>query len=187
MSVNTEITRIETAKADIKAAIEEKGVTVPDTTKIDGMAALISAIAGGTELPNGIAGIATGTLKLDKKPSSYITIQHNMGVKPNVLLMVVEEALPEVVPNLMTHYLQLEKARAAITSDGNTYINEYEYIKFYYKENGTHSALFGSSSQYTIADETEIYIIQSSAYDNMLPNYTYRWVCLCLDTIQDAG
>lgn len=44
MSVSTEITRIQEAKADIASAIENKGVTVPSSTKIDGMAALINKI-----------------------------------------------------------------------------------------------------------------------------------------------
>ena len=48
MSLSTEITRIETAKADIAAAIEEKGVSVPDDTKLDGMAALIASITAGS-------------------------------------------------------------------------------------------------------------------------------------------
>lgn len=47
MSVQSEITRLENAKAAIKAAIEGKGVTVPDTTLLDGMAALIEAIEAG--------------------------------------------------------------------------------------------------------------------------------------------
>lgn len=44
MSVATEITRIQGAKSDIASAIENKGVTVPSSTKIDGMAALINKI-----------------------------------------------------------------------------------------------------------------------------------------------
>ena len=47
MSVQNEITRIENAKAAIKAAIEGKGVTVPDGTLLDGMAEII------TNLPSG--------------------------------------------------------------------------------------------------------------------------------------
>ena len=51
MSVETEITRISNAKAAIKTAIEGKGVTVPDGTLLDGMAALIESIeAGGGEM-----------------------------------------------------------------------------------------------------------------------------------------
>ena len=47
MSIQTELTRITNAKAAIKTAIEGKGVTVPDGTMLDGMAALISSIQVG--------------------------------------------------------------------------------------------------------------------------------------------
>lgn len=50
MSIASDVTRIESAKAAIKAAIEGKGVTVPDATLLDGMASLIESIeAGGGE------------------------------------------------------------------------------------------------------------------------------------------
>ena len=44
MSIQTELTRLTNAKSAIKAAIEGKGVTVPDGTLMDGMAALIESI-----------------------------------------------------------------------------------------------------------------------------------------------
>ena len=47
MSIQTELARLTNAKAAIKAAIEGKGVTVPDGTLLDGMAALIEAIEAG--------------------------------------------------------------------------------------------------------------------------------------------
>ena len=47
MSIQTELTRITNAKAAIKTAIEGKGVTVPDGTMLDGMAALIAGIEAG--------------------------------------------------------------------------------------------------------------------------------------------
>ena len=47
MSVQSEITRIESAKTAIVTAIEGKGVTVPDGTLLDGMAALIDSIEAG--------------------------------------------------------------------------------------------------------------------------------------------
>ena len=47
MSIQTELTRITNAKSAIKAAIEGKGVTVPDGTLMDGMAALIESIEAG--------------------------------------------------------------------------------------------------------------------------------------------
>ena len=47
MSIQTELTRITNAKAAIKTAIEGKGVTVPEATLLDGMAALIERIQAG--------------------------------------------------------------------------------------------------------------------------------------------
>lgn len=47
MSVATELTRIQTAKADIKASIEAKGVTVPSNALIDQYADYIDEISGG--------------------------------------------------------------------------------------------------------------------------------------------
>lgn len=47
MSVQTEITRIESAKTAIATAIEGKGVTVPEGTLLDGMAPLIESIEAG--------------------------------------------------------------------------------------------------------------------------------------------
>lgn len=47
MSVQSEITRLQNAKAAIKTAVEGKGVTVPDGTLLDGMASLIESIEAG--------------------------------------------------------------------------------------------------------------------------------------------
>lgn len=58
MSIASDVTRIESAKAAIKAAIEGKGVTVPDATLLDGMAALIESIetGGGFDFSSVLAG-----------------------------------------------------------------------------------------------------------------------------------
>lgn len=47
MSISSEITRISNAKTAIAESIANKGVTVPDGTKIDGMATLIDSIETG--------------------------------------------------------------------------------------------------------------------------------------------
>ena len=54
MSIATEITRLQTAKADLKTAIEGKGVTVPSATKIDGYADLVDAIQSAYNRIDGI-------------------------------------------------------------------------------------------------------------------------------------
>lgn len=48
MSIASEITRLQTAKADIKAAIENKGVTVPSEATLDDYADYIDEISGGS-------------------------------------------------------------------------------------------------------------------------------------------
>lgn len=50
MSIGTEITRLANAKSAIATAITNKGVTVPSSIKLDGMAALINSIANQAEL-----------------------------------------------------------------------------------------------------------------------------------------
>lgn len=64
MSIQTDLTRLQNAKAAIKAAIEGKGVTVPEATLLDGMAPLIESIeaggGAGIELPTGYK-VSTGT------------------------------------------------------------------------------------------------------------------------------
>lgn len=81
MSVQTEITRIESAKAAIATAIEGKGVTVPDGTLLDGMAALIESIEAG----GGDFSIQTGTITFAEsyKPGSTpLVISHSLGKTP---------------------------------------------------------------------------------------------------------
>lgn len=48
MSISTEISRIQTATADIKTAITGKGVTVPEGSQIDDLPALITSIPAGS-------------------------------------------------------------------------------------------------------------------------------------------
>ena len=66
MSIQSEIDRIAGAKAAVKAAIEGKGVTVPDATLLDGMASLIESIEGGggdfSALPQKIDTVLSGSV-----------------------------------------------------------------------------------------------------------------------------
>lgn len=78
MSISSEVTRITNAKAAIRTAIEGKGVTVPDGTKLDGMAALIEGIkAGGAKV-----GTGSFTVANDITGNNLLNIPHNLGVEP---------------------------------------------------------------------------------------------------------
>ena len=82
MNIQTELTRITNAKAAIKAAIEGKGVTVPEGTKLDGMAALVEAISAG-----GGMNFVTGTFTTTDDITSNIVITHDLGVKPQLFFV----------------------------------------------------------------------------------------------------
>lgn len=79
MSIQTELTRIINAKAAIKAAIEGKGITVPDATLLDGMAALIESIEAG----GGATGITTGVY-IPTSTGYDNVITHGLGVIPKL-------------------------------------------------------------------------------------------------------
>lgn len=62
MSIASEITRIKNAKESIATSIANKGVTVPEDTKIDGYSALVDQISGGGEvIPDGYADVSSVT------------------------------------------------------------------------------------------------------------------------------
>ena len=91
MSIQTELTRLTNAKAAIKAAIEGKGVTVPDATLLDGMAALIESIEAGG---GGSGNFVTGTFTTTDDITSNIVINHNLGVKPKFIIVVSTDSRP---------------------------------------------------------------------------------------------
>ena len=94
MSVQSEITRIESAKTAIATAIEGKGVTVPDGTLLDGMAPLIESIeAGGVNYNSTIVeGSFTLSERTEILEQSFPTtdafiIEHNSGFVPRAVFL----------------------------------------------------------------------------------------------------
>ena len=95
MSVQSEITRLENAKAAIKAAIEGKGVTVPDATLLNGMAALIESIEAGGGSDVKIAyGTFEPTEQLDVTHPNYYTIEPGLGVVPTIVVVAQNNNFP---------------------------------------------------------------------------------------------
>lgn len=82
MSIATEIERLQTAKADIKTAIENKGVTVGDKT-IDTYAELISKITSGSSGKKFVEGTVT-FVDVTTAP----TVEHNLGVVPTLFMLL---------------------------------------------------------------------------------------------------
>lgn len=83
-NIETKINRISAAKEAISAAIAGKGVTVPDGTLLDGMAALIESIEAG----GGSGNFATGAFTTTDDITSNVVINHNLGVKPKFMIVL---------------------------------------------------------------------------------------------------
>lgn len=102
MSIQTELTRITNAKAAIKAAIEGKGVTVPDGTLLDGMASLIESIEAG----GGNFSVETGSITFAEsyKPNlTPLVISHSLGKTP--FAFIAYNGTPSYFPQYQIAYL----------------------------------------------------------------------------------
>ena len=86
MAISDEITRLQTAKADLKTSIEAKGVTVPSSTKLDGYAALVESISGGGGDPD-VEGIKLDLTGMGTSSDNPYIIHIT---KPLTLLLITE-------------------------------------------------------------------------------------------------
>lgn len=160
MSIQTDLTRIKNAKAAIAAAIAGKGVTVPDGTMLDGMAALIEAIqAGGTST------LFSGTITPSEDATS-ISIQHNMGKDPKIIYIETSN----YTVGYISHCIWVIKSSFSIPSNGGT---------FYGKTTSPPNTLltwFGSNTGFnsSINNQTaELYTGSSRA--KLHAGETYNW------------
>ena len=143
MSIQTELTRITNAKASIVAAVEGKGVTVPDGTLLDGMAALIEAIeAGGGGSGTG-SGYATGTYTV----ASDITIGVDMSKA-----LKIDTGLSEVKIFAFSKNLKISSPSNYELISGIWVYNNGDYYGIrYHKDSSSSSARFSVNlnNQYT--------------------------------------
>ena len=160
MSVQSEITRIESAKTAISTAIEGKGVTVPEGTKLDGLAALVESIEAGGGTISGKK-IISGEITFSETPTSKITISHDsVGFRsqPFVFLAADSAASPS------RHTGALISAR----SGSGVYVNSSNSF-----------SVLSSISQtidYRGYENDTSFTIQSNSAKKMLAGKTYIWV-----------
>lgn len=153
MSIASEITRLQTAKADIKTSIENKGVTVPSNASIDTYYDYIDQIPSG-----GGAGGPDFTTQAkvenqyvsDWSPSSTISYQVTMSNGPEIKIK-------------WARIYNLSDGTYTTLTDG-TYTAYYHYQNYYYHNVGS----------FVISDGgTKIKITKYNEYYNV--NY---WSCV---------
>lgn len=101
MSIASEITRLQTAKADLKTAIEGKGVTVPGTAKLDDYAGLVASISAGAEY-------AKGTFTVPNEGSRYTLNFGKTFSKYFFLLEVTDESMQSILNSGETAFRSFE-------------------------------------------------------------------------------
>ena len=159
MSIQTELTRLTNAKAAIKTSIEGKGVTVPDATLLDGMAALIESIEAGGGTISGKKFIS-GEITFSETPTSEITISHNsVGFRsqPFVFLAGTASAPSD-------HTGALISAR----SGSGVYVNSSKWFSLL-------SSVSETIDYYGNAYDTS-FKIKSNSATKMLAGKTYIWL-----------
>lgn len=177
MSIQTELTRITNAKAAIKTAIEGKGVTVPDGTMLDGMAALIEAIQAG-----GSNKLYCETVTFAANTKTY-EINHDLGEIPNFLLYFTQstnKSLPAFrtpaillfVSNGTMYYALVGTGNSSSSNKGfaTTYMQEYSNKSYVNIEPITDLATVAPSK----VDENSLTLAGSSYY---MPAGTYFMMC----------
>lgn len=190
MSIQTELSRIKNAKAAIKAAIEGKGVTVPDGTLLDGMAALIDSIeAGGSGVKIGnFTTVNYGSFQLAEDAYSYtIDLGYNGSeIVPAVEQFIILRDMPSTYMGTDTkNSLVIAALLSNVASSGSrgTNVN----IARYYNSSGSISTAtasicsFNSPSGDTIPRTITVNANMAKSGCVFTAGATYNWIVLRRD------
>lgn len=180
MSIQTELTRIINAKAAIKTAIEGKGVTVPDATLLDGMAALIESIeAGGGEETLFGTYFETGSII----PASDITTDYTIRFQRNfssipgnksspTYIFVLWCSIPPgytsvAIPNKSWAWVFIGRRGESSSLAYGQYLSNSGSVS-----NATYSGVIGSN------DYGDRFILYCTTSKKLAAGYVYNWIVL---------
>ena len=163
MSIQTELTRITNAKTAIKTAIEGKGVTVPEATLLDGMAALIESIEAGGGFQVALGTFTPAETKaLNSIPP--VSINHNAGFTPDVFIFYKTAS--------STYNMIAISAKGRILwGDSSSYYTCYVMCK------GSSSMGEGPLKSYPLTGEVA-YIRSDITPHKITAGQEYRWIAI---------
>lgn len=170
MSIQTELTRIKNAKAAIKAAIEGKGVTVPDGTLLDGMAALVESIEAGGG--SGGAQLAYGTFTPAADTYDYV-VTHNLGVMPDFIVVWSSDAR---TPSTYKGVLAIA-ASAKIMGNGQWYVRCRNSSYHYFANTYDITTEYSNSALFNV-NETSFTVFPSRSLNYASAGVTYGYVVI---------
>lgn len=168
MSVQTEITRIESAKTAIATAIAGKGVTVPDGTLLDGMAPLIESIEAGINATG-------GTITVSSDVDDYV-LTHGLGEVPKFFVIGMMEEFSTLLSKTyiligafgFSDVSSQYRISASSTSSAPTGIFKAAAI----------SATNNIRQSIISANEETITVAYSGSSLNLIAGATYYWVAV---------
>ena len=168
MSVQTELTRITNAKAAVKAAIEGKGVTVPDGTLLDGMAPLIESIETGINATG-------GTITVSSDVNDYV-LTHGLGEVPKFFVIGMMECFNKLTDKtyILIGAFGFSDVRSQYRISTSSYMNAPSGV---FKEA---SITMTSDSRQSIvsANEETIKVAYSGGSYKLIAGATYYWVAV---------
>lgn len=154
MSIASEISRLQTAKANLKTSIEGKGVTVPSATTLDGYPALVDAISGG-----GGGGDFTYVVSAVISDKSL----------PETYSFTAENTVLTFSRNTGVETLELNVASVAVSRYNIfTGCTDLEYVKWNGVFSGTDGRDFFSNCTSLVTIDTEMDMSTFTQYGNFL-------------------
>lgn len=161
-------------------ALTNKGVNVPSGTNVTGLAALIDSIAVGG-LPRGVSALASDTFTLPNDSSTYIQIEHGLGVTPNFCVLMMENYYNQPVASTLA--LGAAWLKPLMYGVSNSLKYNLHFATYGYNASGQLAGATGQINNNNYMSNTHAYFAANNTY-KLKSGYTYRWICGVLDNIE---
>ena len=191
MTIASEITRLQNAKADIKTAIEAKGVTVPSNATLDDFDTYIAQISGGSSGLEYESGTYIPTADIARPTISF---SKTHSVPPSIVSIYdVSTTFPSTSSNICMDYVDVYRM---FSSTGYPYTStsptqRYATVTYFYRGAGnalsvgsqpclydSDTASSGSSYAKYYVDTTGFQPTTASTSRYWRKDRTYKWIAI---------